>query len=234
MPSRRTRSLATTGLVAATALALAAPPVGAAEEGRERDGRTLERCTSAIDRRLATLAQLGDRARASGPLTDAHEAAIVATTTEQARSLSGLRAEVVAAPTAAARAEGCRRVVPEYRVYLLTRPKVHLTLAADVLTAATGRLDEALTALEQAADTADAGGRDTSAARAEIAAARAGSATARTSAGGVPGAVLPLEPAGYPANAPVLTASRATLTGARTTLRAAAQDARDARRLLQP
>jgi hypothetical protein len=227
MTKTRTRAFLTGG-AAVAALILTSAPAGAADGGPTR-----ERCISAVDRRLATLSELADRARRSGPLTDAHEAVIVTTTTGQAAGLTALRAEVEAATTRAARAEACRKVVPDYRVYVLTRPKVHLTIAADALTAATGRLDEALARLQAAADTAAASGRDVAAAQAEIDAAVAGSAAARALAGGVPDAVLPLQPAGYPSNAAVLTSSRTTLSEANSKVRAAAQDAKDARGLLR-
>jgi hypothetical protein len=227
MTTNRALALAAGGLVAG-GLALAPIPVSAAETAP----RGKERCITAIERRLATLAQLTERAKASGPLTDAHEAAVTATTRQQAEGLQGLREQVRAATTATGVAEPCRRVVPEYRVYVLTRPKVHLTIAADTLGAAGTRLEGAIGTLQHAADAAEAAGRDVTAAQAEIDAARAGATKARTLAGGVPDAVLALQPAGYPANASVLTSSRSTLTEARTALRAARRDAQEARDLL--
>lgn len=231
MTSHRTRCLATGGLVAA--LILSGPPAGAAEERPLGGGSLAGRCTSAIDRRLSTLSQLADRARASAPLTDAHEAAVVAITTQQAQGLTSLRAEVLAAPTAAAQAEACGRVVPDHRVYVLTRPKVHLTIAADTVTAATSHLDRAVGALDQAAAAAEAAGGDVTGARAEIEAARAGSAAARDAVAGIADAVLPLEPDGYPANAAQLASSRARLNEARNELRSAARHGRDAHQLLR-
>lgn len=128
---------------------------------------------------------MGEKARASGPLTDAHEATIRTTLADQTTGLTALRAKIQAATTPEAVAESCRLVVPDYRVFVLTRPKVNLTIGADTL------------------------------------------------ATGVPGAVLVLLPAGYPANAAVVTANRTTLTEARGKLKAAVQDAKDARGLLK-
>lgn len=236
MTNNRTRAIVAGGLVAVTALSLSGSPAMAAEG---RDGERAprpeakERCTSAIDRRLAALGQMGERARGSGPLTDAHEATVLATTAQQTQGLTGLRAEVQAATTSGALADACRKVVPDYRVFVLTRPKVHLTIGADTLTAASVRLEEAVARLQQAADTAAAAGQDVTAAQAEIDAAKAGAAAVRTQAAPVPDAVLVLEPSGYPANATVLSSSRTTLIDARATLRAAAQDAKDARTLLR-
>lgn len=235
MTSTRTRALLAGGVLAA-ALGLSTSSAGAAEgqdPARALRPEAKERCTSAIDRRLTTLSQLADRARDSEPLTDAHEATVLATTAQQTQGLTGLRADVQAATTAAALADACRKVVPDYRVYVLTRPKVHSTIAADTITAAAARLDSAVAALQQAADAAEAAGRDVTAAQAEIDAVRAGAGAARDQAAPVPDAVLALEPSGYPANATTLTSSRTALTEARTRLRAAIQDAKDARGLLR-
>jgi len=237
MTNKPTRAFVVGGLVAMTALSISALPAGAAEQANPTDRAARPeakvRCTEAIDRRLVTLTELAKRARDSGPLTDPHEATIIATTTAQFQGLTGLRAEVQAATTGATLAESCRKVVPDYRVYLLTRPKVHLTIGADTLTAATIKLEEAVAKLQKAADAAAAAGKDVTAAKAKIDAAKADAMAARNLAAGIPDAVLVLEPAGYPANATVLTGSRATLAEAKGKARTAATEAKDARNLLR-
>lgn len=240
------RSIARVGVGVATAalgLAAVATPALAASSEPAAGGATPTtnpqrladlqgRCEAAIDRRLTFLDGLTNRANGAQELTSAHRATILSTITSQRGGLASLRNAIAADATVASALADCRKIVPDYRVYVLTGPKVHLTIAADRLLAAAGKLDDAEAKLQQAATTEQGQGKDVSAAQAKIDDMKAQDAAIRSKVSGVGDALLALEPSGYPANQGTVTSSRDAVVQARGDAQTSFQDAKAAKQAL--
>jgi hypothetical protein len=188
--------------------------------------QALGRCE--IDGRLAALARLQASVDASPALTDAHEAALDAILSSTGAGLRALRTEIDGDTTVEALRDDLRRIVEDFRVYLLVAPQVVLVEATDRVGVAATRLDTAAGRLEAAIGRAEAAGRDVGDARQHLATMRAKTAAARSAVDGVAAAVLALTPAAWNAGdaAPVLQRARAALREARVDLREALAAAR--------
>ncbi|GAA1647672.1 hypothetical protein ACFQY4_02035 [Catellatospora bangladeshensis] len=189
--------------------------------------------TARIDGRLAMLKVSGVAIRNAARLTDAHQAALQKIIDADLAGLTELRAKVAAETTVEAVRADARSMVEDYRVYLLVRPQVHLTVAADVESAALTRLRDAHGKLAEAVAAAKAAGRDVGDAEAKLAHLKA--ELDAVDLAGVADTLLAVEPG--PDAAAIRTktgAARAAVRAARTHLRAALADAKAVRDILKP
>ncbi|HEY5155568.1 MAG TPA: hypothetical protein VIJ47_12585 [Acidimicrobiales bacterium] len=186
-----------------------------------------QKCTAAIDRRFTTIDQLANATTAADTLSDAHRSALQAELGAARSGLQGLRAQITAATDLATLKSLCPLIVEDYRVYVLEAPTVHLSIAADREVAAAGHLDQIGTKLDAAITRAEAAGHDVGQARTFYADFTAKVSEAKGLGTGVPGAVIPLTPAGYNDGSavPVLASSRDALVKGKGDLVAARDDA---------
>ncbi|BCJ71415.1 hypothetical protein CS0771_09590 [Catellatospora sp. IY07-71] len=189
--------------------------------------------TARIDGRLAMLKVSGVAIRNAARLTDAHQAALQKIIDADLAGLTELRAKVAAETTVEAVRADARSMVEDYRVYLLVRPQVHLTVAADVESAALARLREAHGKLAEAVAAAKAAGRDIGDAEAKLAHLKA--ELDAVDLAGVADTLLAVEPGPDAAAIRAKTgAARAAVRAARIHLRAALADAKAVRDILKP
>ncbi|MFD0594863.1 hypothetical protein ACFQZ4_22775 [Catellatospora coxensis] len=191
--------------------------------------------TVRIDGRLAMLRASGLAIRNAARLTDAHQAALQKIIDADVAGLTELRAKVAAETTTEAVRADARSMVEDYRVYLLVRPQVHLTVAADVESAALTRLRTLHGKLAQAVATAKSAGKDVGDAEAKLAHLKAELDAMESALSGLADDLLAVRPGPDGAAIKAKTAAaRADVRTARTHLRAAATDAKAIRDLLKP
>jgi hypothetical protein len=236
-------------LAAAAALtALTVPLAGAAFAGSENGtdatstpGSTLDldgaraRCVTAVDRRLTTLDQLDTRLTEARYVSDEQEAALHESIGAARDGLTALRAEMASDTDRAELRDDCRRIVTDFRVYLLLTPQVRMIGAADSVDHAVARLDGAIADAQAAIDEAAAGGADVTEPTRLLEEVRAATSEADTLADGVIAAVTPLTPADYDAGTagPVLRSARRDLVTVAKDLRSARADLVQIHRLLR-
>lgn len=237
--------LATAALGAATALPAQAAPAPAARAGSSAPvataaadkATTLDAAkkltTARIDGRLAMLKASGVAIRNAARLTDAHQAALQKIIDADLAGLTELRAKVAAETTIEAVRADARSMVEDYRVYLLVRPQVHLTVAAEVESAALTRLREAHGKLAEAVAAAKAAGKDVGDAEAKLAHLKA--ELDAVDLAGVADGLLAVQPGPDAAAIRAKTgAARTAVRAARTHLKAALADAKAVRDILKP
>jgi hypothetical protein len=183
------------------------------------------RCLAAIDARQVQIGVLKTEAKAP-KLTDSHRATIVSFLDAAASGLATVKTDVQAATTIAQLRAACSTVVPDYRIYVLRTPQVHLAIGFDLDGAAVTNLTKAADALQKAIDAEKAAGKDVTDAQAKLDEMRAELSAATAATTGQADAELALTPADYNANHGVLASYRASLTTARGHVRTAAQLAR--------
>jgi hypothetical protein len=214
-------------VLAAPAVALAAPSAPAAERAATRDGSIVKRrAHEAIERRLNTLRRLADRVRDNRRLTHDHRATLTDLINDQIEGLTALDGKIQADTDRETLLADVKSIVTDYRVYLLTVPKVHLVVGADTEVAVADRLDQVAARLQTKIDEAEAAGKDVTVAQGHLDDMKAKAGDARSAASGVPESVLPLLPQDYPDNKPTLDRARDRLREGRTALREAAKLAR--------
>ncbi|MDJ0791158.1 MAG: hypothetical protein QNJ71_04620 [Acidimicrobiia bacterium] len=161
MPTMRTLAI-----VGALSLVMALPTTANAQENSANDDErhsiedVKERAAEAIERRLATLDRLTEKASTSPHLTDEHETALLGDYRVASNGLEQLGDDIAQAQTA----EELRSLVPliakDYRVYLVIVPKSAEVGASDRVRSAVERLSAVATTLHEAADRAEAAGFD--------------------------------------------------------------------------
>lgn len=202
-----------------------APAAPAVETQEQRVQALKARGLREIDRRLTTLGELTTRVGRRERLTAEHETALTDMLDAQRSGLTALRTKVSADRQLATLRTDMARIVTDYRVYTLTRPKVRGVTVADVELAATERLTAIADKLDAAIDKLDDG--DTKeAATNDLAGLRNKLGTTRVKIENLATTLLALQPAGYPANRPGLESAAHDLRSAGTTLREAAALAR--------
>jgi uncharacterized phage infection (PIP) family protein YhgE len=174
------------------------------------------RAKQAIDTRLTTLSNLTTLVAGAKHVSSANRSALTQQLADEKSGLTALEAKIQADSDMQTLIDDARSIVNAYRVYLLVEPKVREVLAADRMLAVVdafdtvfGRVDNKVTADSDKALLADA---------------KAKVADAQAKARAVPGAVLDLQPAGYPGNRPALQSARASLRTGRQDLVTARQD----------
>lgn len=231
---RRGLLFAATTLTAVALAATAGVPAQAADQAANL-ANAKKLTTVRIDGRLAMLRAEGVAIRNAARLADAHQTALQQTLDADVAGLTELRAKVAAETTLEAVRADARSMVEDYRVYLLVRPQVHLTLAADVESAALTRLRTLHGKLAEAVTAAKSAGRDVGDAEAKLAHLKSELDATESALSGLVNDLLAVQPG--PDGAAIkakTTAARADVRTARTHLRAAATDAKAVRNLLKP
>jgi len=232
------RRLTGAGLLAVTAATagFGVPLAGAATSGAARNPRpnagaglpTLKaRCDAAVDGREATLSDLEAKVAASAHLSDANRSALTGQLQAAAGGLTALKATIDADTTVAQAATDCRKIVSDYRVYLLLAPKTRLVIAADRGLAATAAATQAEPKVDAAISHAAGAGvpaaqvADAQARNADL---KAKVADATTQLDGLADQLVPLTAQQYDAGT-----AGPVLAGARTRLQATVADLKGAR-----
>jgi hypothetical protein len=171
-------------LIGILALGVTAPAFAQEDEAPTPDTEELSlpglkaRCQEAIDQRLDHLAAAQARVQRVDTLSDAHEATIDDIIDRSQAGLTRLSNQIEASTDRSVTVGLCAQIAPDYRVYLVVLPQIHLTVAADRSQVATrigaevlAKLDEAIArAAEAGADVTEAQGfRDTAQAALEAA-----------------------------------------------------------------
>lgn len=230
-------TLTATALAAATGMpAQAAAPVAVRAADQAANLANAKKLTTVrIDGRLALLRAEGVAIRNAARLTDAHQATLQKTLDAGIAGLTELRMNVAAETTLEAVRADARSMVEDYRVYLLVRPQVHLTVAADVESAALARLRTLHDKLAQAVTAAKSAGKDVGDAEAKLAHLTSELDGTESALAGLAGDLLAVQPGPDAAAIKARTAAaRADVRTARTHLRAAIADAKAIRTLLKP
>lgn len=189
------------------------------------EGKALGACE--IDRRIEDLGKVHDRVIASKVMTDSHQATSLRIIDRTTAGLRDLRAEIQGDTTMASLMEDLRRIAPEFRVYLVVIPQIHLTNAADAVGVIGGHFDRFAERASGYIELAKAAGHDTSVAEAALASMNAHVAAAEALVDGLAATVLELTPADWNDGSakPILEKAREDLRAARDELRAARSDA---------
>ncbi len=149
MKSRTPRLLAAL-LVGGLALGVASPALAQTVSTDEADSAASRvdvadvktRCIQAIDTRLESLSEAQARLDASSFVNEDHLRELTGIIDSTESGLTGLRSEIDAATDRAEIRRLCLLIGPEYRVYLVVIPQVHLTAATDRINAAGEKVEE--------------------------------------------------------------------------------------------
>jgi hypothetical protein len=188
-----------------------------------------------INRRFATLNQLGSRVSGSKVLTSSDAAALTSEIGSTTSGLTSLKATIDAETSISALRAEIGRIASDYRVYLLVGPQVNLVSAADGVVASQTRFSKVNTNLTSRIAAAKAAGKDVTAAQADLDKMNAAVTAAVGLATPLPAALLPLTPAQYNGGTagPVLANARTALGQARDQIKAAVADAKACRDALK-
>ena len=188
--------------------------------------RTLGDCE--IDRRLDTITRIQGRVASADSLTAADRTELQSQLSADASGLTTLRARIDGESNVDALRADLKKIVADFRIYLLMVPKASDVIAADSELAAVARLGTLGTKLQARIDADKAAGKDVTGAQADLDAMTAKVAQVSPLVAGIPAAVLPLTPAQYNAGTakPILVSSRASLQAGRGLLAGARVDAR--------
>ena len=182
----------------------------AAAEGRPVD-TVKARCLQQIDRRQTALSAAKARLENAKFLTDAHQSALDANIESTASGLSSLANTIQGDTSMDQLKADCKKIVEDYRVYVLVIPRARLVRASDAELGASSKLTNVAGRLQSAIDKAKSQNKDTTQAEADLAKMNAAIATITPNASGVFSAVINLTPADYNANHDVLDSSRSNV-----------------------
>ena len=180
--------------------------------------------TAAVTRRVLALRALTTPVKAMTHVGEPTRTELTAQLQQQVNGLTGLTAKIQGASDEAAVRSSAGPVVTDYRVYVLTVPKVRGVVVADLELHAVDRLTELADRLALTIDQLRGG--DTSQASADLAALRARLAAVTDAVSPLPDGLVALQPAGYPDNHAVLEQARQALRTGRANLADAASLAR--------
>lgn len=236
----RTAALLATGLVVAGAAAV--PWAGASPKARPAAG---SQCTTAdlpvartlveraLDRRVARLEVLGARVDSAKLLSTGDRATLTSTLAAQLAGIKTLQAKVPGDSDCTALVADAQAMVTTYRVFTVTSPQVHITIAADTETAIVAGFSALEPTIAARISAAQAKGVTVSAAQATDSDLVAQVASAAQASGGIASSALAITPAdfsgshqAFEADASALGTGRTALEQARTDLQALKADAR--------
>lgn len=124
--------------VTATALGVAGP-AAAAPSAKSLDA-TKKAVTARIDLRLAALTKFSVALGEAKAVTSDHRSTLTGLIKDQTTGLSSLRGKVTGETTVKAVKADAKTMVDNFRVFILTGPKVHLTAAIDTELAVDAKL----------------------------------------------------------------------------------------------
>jgi len=182
--------------------------------------------TGAITRRLLALRGLSTVIDMVSRLSQADRTALTDQIQAQVDGLTTLNAKIQGTADPANLRADASRIVTDYHVYALTIPKVRGILVADLELNAVERFTKLADRFTGAVNQARAKGKDTTTAVADLASLRTGLAAVAATVTPLPGALLTLQPSGFPATQAVLEQARVTLRTGRVGLDDAARLAR--------
>jgi hypothetical protein len=136
------RTLRTTAVsIAALACTLvAAGPAAAADDPARGVDAVKKAITTRIDKRLDALKRFDGTLADAKQVQSGHRGTLDALIDDQAKDLAALKAKVQTETTRAALKTDAHSMVDDYRVFILTGPKVRLTAAIDTELAAAAKL----------------------------------------------------------------------------------------------
>lgn len=140
--NRIVRTAVVAGTVLATALGVAGPASAAgpkALDGAKLDGAK-KVVAARIDLRLAALKTFGTVLSNAKQVRPAHRATLESLLKEQTTDLTALKGKVSGETTGAAVRADAKAMVDDFRVFILTGPKVRLTAAIDTEQVIAGKL----------------------------------------------------------------------------------------------
>lgn len=174
---------------------------------------------AAITRRVLALQERLTAAKSIARLNDADRSALTSQLQDQINGLTNLSARIQGDGNDADLRADIQRIVTDYRVYVLTIPKARGVVVADIELAAADRITSLADRLSTAIDQAKG---DTTDARADLGQLRSKLTAVSGAVTPLPAGLLGLQPAGYPANRPVLEQTRQALRTGRAGLADAA------------
>jgi hypothetical protein len=236
--------LASGGLVAAASPkpekpAAAATGACATEATAVKAGATAETlhalANCEINRRNATLNELGAKITASKVLTSSDASALSGIVGATKSGLASLAATIAAESDVTALKADIAKIATEYRVYLVVVPQVNLVSGADAVLAVQAKVADINTKLSAAIAAAKAAGKDTTEAQKDLDAMNASVAAAVALASPLPAKLLPLTAASYNAGTagPIIAAARTDLGKARDDIKSALASAKACREALK-
>lgn len=224
--------LAVAAVVSTTGVVLLATPAQAAADATI--DKQKQEVTRRIELRLTALARFGTALGAADRVTAAHRATLQELISADVDALTDLRAKVAGETTTAALRADATSMVNDFRIFILVRPKVKLTIVADTAAAAAGKLQAAHDKLAGLVAKAKAAGKKTGPAETALATMQASIDKATAALDGQVATLLALQPGpdGKAIRAQVATIHR-TLAGARSDLRAAHKTGKKLREALK-
>lgn len=219
--------------VPGVALAQTDTEVDQGTEHRDTFDRIKQRALAAIDERLDAIARWTSTVEGGEVLSRDHQARLLADLSAAERGLAALADDIEAAETYSELGELVPKIVEDYWVFALLGPKVHLVIAANVLSGAAERFETAAAAIQDAVDRAGEAGFDVAEAQQALDRMQTHITAALTLAGPVPNNVLNLQPKDMPEAAEQLRAAHVDLVSAREELRAARQAGHEALQALR-
>jgi hypothetical protein len=222
------RRLRTAGIAAALALgALTVVPGLAGAQGV-----TIQAAKTACDGSISVrVTNLGTAQKDldAGPGVDAATKATLDQQISAAISGLGTLKTIIDADATLVRVRAdCRRIVTDYYVDALLLPKIQLVRASGKVGAAATTLKHLAGLLQARLDAARARNKDTTSAQGFVTDLGLKADAATKAVAGVPAAVLPLAPAGFPGNRATLVTARASVDTARGALKGAVAAAQNA------
>jgi hypothetical protein len=185
----RTSLVATTVLGVALGVAgpaAAAGPVAALQAAKPLDAAR-KAVTDRIDLRLAALKKFSDALSGAKQVQSGHRSTLTSLITQQTTDLTALKVKVGTETTAAGVKTDAKAMVDDFRVFILTGPKVRLTAAIDTEQVVAGKLGTKATPVKTGLDgkvdtlLAIKPGPDGDAIRAQVKTVRDAAKSARTS-----------------------------------------------------
>jgi hypothetical protein len=135
--------------VLATALGVAGPASAAAPKSLDTAKNAV---TTRIDLRLTALKKFSDALAGAKEVQSAHRSTLTSLISEQTTDLTALKGKVGTETTAAGVRTDAKAMVDDFRVFILTGPKVRLTAAIDTEQVIAGKLGTKATPVKTGLD----------------------------------------------------------------------------------
>ena len=199
-------------------------PNASASAAKATDLSTVKsKCNDAVQKRLTTLTGDVGKINGAGDLSGSDKSSLLSIASSDSSGLTALDATIQADTTVLQARSDCKKIVDDYRVYVLFEPQMHFVIAADRITAAVTKIS----GLESQLQTAINGISDpTQKAAAQAALTDLESKLTATQAAisGITAQVLALTPSGYPGNIGTLQSAKSAAQSAKSDLQAGRAD----------